>query len=341
MFEIISGEAFHEAGVDTPSSCSSSSDEEVLLNNGPLSEDKSPCSLSSGLNDQSETSENQDQDQTSILNTPPVDHCTRNELINSPDDDLEDDVGTEISYSGASCNIPSPCPSERVEATEAIQYRDVLLLFRFNDRDLPFELRQIIMSELRLLTLLEAGLPSWVIFFQSYPVFCHMYRPWMCPLARSLYVAISFVTVVIGFYDLYKNVPVLKATASRLFGPLFDWIETWEMVSRIKYLGTMLFLHNAEKAIMWFLMVTRTFRSLFSVLTQPLVAPFMAIVDVLFPFWNVFIQMGDRLYSFISILVGTSWNMLDNIMDTLLLPVWYISSVICNFGNLIFSLDLY
>ncbi|KAC9767784.1 hypothetical protein E3N88_45284 [Mikania micrantha] len=94
----------------------------------------------------------------------------------------------------ASCQLPSPCPSECVEATEASQYRDVLLLFRFND-------------------------------------------------------------LLIGFYDLYKNIPVLKATASRLFGPLFDWIETWEMVSRIKYLGTMLFLHNAEKAIMWLLML--------------------------------------------------------------------------------------
>ncbi|KAL4326054.1 hypothetical protein GQ457_11G004360 [Hibiscus cannabinus] len=131
----------------------------------------------------------------------------------------------------------------------AKKYRDVLLLFRFDDRDLPFKLQQIIMPDLRLLRLLEAGLPSWVIFLQSYPGFCHIYRPWMCPMARALYVLISVITVVIGFYDLYKNVPVLKATAARLCGPLFDWIETWEMVSRIKYLGTMLFLHNCQKAV--------------------------------------------------------------------------------------------
>ncbi|MBA0847766.1 hypothetical protein Goshw_022925, partial [Gossypium schwendimanii] len=133
-------------------------------------------------------------------------------------------------------------------AVEATLYRDVLLLFRFDDRDLPFKLQQIITPDLRLLRLLEAGLPSWVLFLQSYPGFCHIYRPWMCPLARALYVLISVITVVIGFYDLYKNVPVLKATAARLCGPLFDWIETWEMVSRIKYLGTMLFLHNCQKA---------------------------------------------------------------------------------------------
>ncbi|XP_024959745.1 uncharacterized protein LOC112500486 [Cynara cardunculus var. scolymus] len=314
------GEVVHDAGMDSPSFCSTSDDGTDVL-----AEDESLCSPSGSLGDLSENLE----DQTSVSRTPSPDEPYKRRK-NSQDIDVDGDLYTETSYSGtASCQIPSPCPSECEGATEAIQYRDVLLLFRFNDRDLPFALRKIIMSDLRLLTLLEAGLPSWVVFFQSYPVFCHIYRPWMCPLARALYVAISFVTVVIGFYDLYKNVPVLKATASRMFGPLFDWIETWEMISRIKYLGTMLFLHNAEKAIMWFLMVTRTVRSLFSVLTQPLVAPFLVVMDALFPFCNFFIEMGESLYSFICILLDTSWNVLEDLIEILLLPVWFISSAIC------------
>nr|XP_043629248.1 uncharacterized protein LOC122600575 [Erigeron canadensis] len=331
----IIGEAFHEAGMDTPSPCSSTDDEKIL-SDSVLSGDEFECSPRSSNGGQLETLENRDQ--TSIPDASPVDLYMRTEPMNSPDIDLQSDYSTGVSFSEtASYHIPSPCPSECVEATESIQYKDVLLLFRFNDRDLPFELQKIIMSDLRLLTLLEAGLPSWVIFFQSYPVFCNLYRPWMCPLARSLYVAISLVTVVIGFYDLYKNVPVLKATASRLFGPLFDWIETWEMVSRIQYLGTMLFLHNVEKAVMWFLMMTRTFRSLVSVITQPLVAPLLLVLDGLFPFCNTFIQMGGRLYSFICILMVTSWNLLDNVIDTLLLPVWYISSAICDFATSVMS----
>ncbi|KAJ0969181.1 hypothetical protein J5N97_022058 [Dioscorea zingiberensis] len=99
-------------------------------------------------------------------------------------------------------------------------YSHKLLLFRFNDSLLPFKLKQIIISEVRLLTLLESGLPSWVIFFQSYPLFCQFYRPWMRHLARTLYILISLVTVIIGFYDLYKNVPLLKVTASRICGPV-------------------------------------------------------------------------------------------------------------------------
>ncbi|RVW97376.1 hypothetical protein CK203_026344 [Vitis vinifera] len=172
------------------------------------------------------------------------------------------------------------------------------------------------------------GLPSWVIFLQSYPGFCHLYRPWMCPLARALYVFISLVTVLIGFYDLYKNVPVLKATASRLCGPLFDWIESWEMISRIRYLGTMLFLHNFQKAVKWFLMMTRTTRSFISVLTQPMAEPFMELLGFILPLWNMCVQIVESFGSSVWILIDSSWNLVDDIVIVLLSPIWFILSVL-------------
>ncbi|KAM3300894.1 hypothetical protein ACQJBY_041761 [Aegilops geniculata] len=149
-------------------------------------------------------------------------------------------------------------------------YSDTLLLFRSRDAALPFKLRQIITSDIRLLTLLESGLPSWVIFLQSYPVLCHMYRPWMRPLARSLYVMASLVTVIIGFYDLYKNVPLLKSAAARICGPLFEWIETWDMVTRIQYLGTILFLRNLRKFMQGLLTLLHAARALLRVMLAPL-----------------------------------------------------------------------
>lgn len=229
----------------------------------------------------------------------------------------------------------TPYSSDSEDAVEDTHYKDVLILFRFNDRDLPFELRQIIMSDVRLLTLLESGLPSWVIFLQSYPGFCHLYRPWMCPLARTLYVLISVVTVLIGFYDLYKNVPVLKATASRLCGPLLDWIETWDMVSRIKYLGTMLFLHNSEKAVKWFLMLTRTFKSFISILTQPMAGPVFEFLDLILPFWNACIEMLDSLFSVIWIVMESSFSLVENLVEIVLMPMWFVLSSIWNIGRLI------
>ncbi|CAI0460258.1 unnamed protein product [Linum tenue] len=225
-------------------------------------------------------------------------------------------------------NSEADCSSSNCEngSLEAKEYKDVLILMRFDDHDLPSKLRQIVMADLRLLTLLEAGLPSWVIFLQSYPGFCHLYRPWMCPLARALYVSISIVTVMIGFYDLYKNVPVLKATASRLCGPLFDWIETWEMVSRIKYLGTMLFLHNFQKAVTWSLMITRTFRSFLSVFTQPLVGPLVELVGFLLPLWNEVIEIVERLFSVVWLVVGTTCNMVGDVLEFFLWPIWVVLS---------------
>ncbi|KAJ4730107.1 G1/S-specific cyclin-E protein [Melia azedarach] len=233
----------------------------------------------------------------------------------------------DLSYNSVTCT------AECENSVEATQYCDVLILFRFNDRDLPFKLRQVIMSDLRLLTLLEAGLPSWVIFLQSYPGFCHMYRPWMCPLARALYVIISVVTVLIGFYDLYKNVPVLKATASRLCGPFFDWIETWEMVSRIKYLGTMLFLHNFQKAVKWFLAITRTMRSFFSVITLPLAEPFMEILSFLIPMWNTFFQAVESVCSVIWTIIDSSYSLVGDIIEVILLPISLIISVFWKIAN--------
>uniref|UniRef100_A0A2P2JJV8 Uncharacterized protein MANES_12G069800 n=1 Tax=Rhizophora mucronata TaxID=61149 RepID=A0A2P2JJV8_RHIMU len=222
------------------------------------------------------------------------------------------------------------CTSDSESSVEAKLYQDVLVLFRFNDHDLPFKLRQIIMSDLRLLTLLEAGLPSWVIFLQSYPVFCHLYRPWMCPLARALYVLISVVTVLIGFYDLYKNVPVLKAS---LWGPLFDWIESWEMVSRIKYLGTMLFLHNFEKAVKWFLMLTRTMRSFFSVFTQPLVEPVMEILGFVVPVWNMFMEVAESLCSVVWVVISSTFTTVGGLIEFILWPMWFVILIIWNTGG--------
>ncbi|KAJ0986504.1 hypothetical protein J5N97_004860 [Dioscorea zingiberensis] len=238
------------------------------------------------------------------------------EIVSSP----RRSISSSSSFSSESENEPLIFGSTN--------HKDVLILFRFNDHDLPFRLKDIIMSDLRLLTLLEYGLPSWVIFLQSYPVFCKIYRPWMCPLARALYVLISIVTVLIGFYDLYKNVPLLKSTVARLFGPFFEWIENWEMISRIRYLGTMLFLHNFEKAVKWFLMITRACKSLLSVLSKPFIGPVMELVDFILPFWNVCLETVESLSSLLFILFGSTCSMALGIVQVILWPFWFIFTVI-------------
>lgn len=199
-------------------------------------------------------------------------------------------------------------------------YSDTLILFRFNDSLLPFKLNQIIMSDIRLLTLLESGLPPWVIFFQSYPLFCYVYRPWMRLLVRTVHILISLVTVLVGFYDLYKNVPLLKATAARLCGPFFDWIETWDMVTRIRYLGTMFFLQNIQRSLNWLLLMARTTKALVAVISKPLLCPLGEVIEFISPLLNIFVEISEFFYSTVSSVVNLIYTMVTVFAEVFLRP---------------------
>lgn len=282
-----------------------------------------------------EYSEKIEQTTSMALRTPPSGTYKRRKVMNSfrAGEEVESyckEMLSDIDNS-FTCYETSSCVSDN--AVEATQYKDVLILFRFNDRDLPFKLKQVIIFDLRLLTLLEAGLPSWVIFLQSYPVFCNLYRPWMCPLARILYVMISVVTVLIGLYDLYKNVPMLKATASHLCGPLFDWIETQDMVSRIKYLGTMLFLHYFQKAFTWCLALTKTARSFFSVLIQPLAKPLVKLFGCFLPILNILFDVVESIFYVVWEVIETFCNMVGLLLELIFSPLWLIVTVVWRTGK--------
>lgn len=213
-------------------------------------------------------------------------------------------------------------------ASEIVDYKDVLIIFKFNEAWLPFELKKVITSDLRLLRLLESGLPSWVIFFQSYPIFCQMYCPWMRPLARTLYILISITTVLIGFYDLYKNVPVLKATASRICGPLFDWIEAWEMVSRLKYLGTMLFLQNFEKAFRWSLTVIRAAKQLTSILARPMVEPLVELGEFILPLWDLYVDKAEDCMNMVWMVMSSTFSCVVYLLQILIWPFLILLSLL-------------
>ncbi|KAB1202599.1 hypothetical protein CJ030_MR8G006106 [Morella rubra] len=325
------GEEFYDAEENFPRTIPVDDDDDDNVCSGDTDtdvEDNSLLSLGSDFSVYPATNGNR----TSGLHTPPPPSgpYKRRKVMKSLSAGVQVDTYSEEIHGEINDSLENSetCSSNYEEVIEATQYRDVLILVRFNDRDLPFKLRQIIMSDLRLLTLLEAGLPSWVIFLQSYPGFCHLYRPWMCPLVRALYVLMSVVTVLIGFYDLYKNVPVLKATAFRLCGPLLDWIETWEMVSRIKYLGTMLFLHNFQKAVQWFLTITRATRSFLSIFTKPLALPLLDLFEFLLPIWNALFEVVQSFCSVMGIVIGSFFNIVENLVEILLLPVWLGLSVI-------------
>lgn len=249
--------------------------------------------------------------------------------------------------SDLSDDVSSSCSLQDVGDDAPLVYRDTLLLFRFCDPILPLELKQIIMANQRLLKMLESGLPSWVIFLQSYPVVSKFYRPWMRPLAKTMYILVSIVTVIIGFYDLYKNVPVLKAMAARICGPLFEWIEAWEMVSRIKYLGTVLFLQNWEKAFRWLLLVFRTTRNLSAIIMKPMIEPLEELSELIWPVWSLIFESVWGLTSLVWMLVSSVFEFTNNLVQLIVWPFtvlltatwtlvsWLLYPIICAVWGLI------
>eukprot|EP00250_Pteridium_aquilinum_P013278 c21247_g1_i1 orf=661-2994(+) len=229
--------------------------------------------------------------------------------------------------SHSSDDISSSWSLEDENEEEAV-YIDTLLIFRFCDPILPLELKQIITADQRLLKMLESGLPSWVIFLQSYPVVRKLYRPWMRPLAKTMYILVSIITVIIGFYDLYKNVPVLKATAARICGPFFEWIEAWEMVSRVKYLGTVLFLQNWEKAFRWLLLAFGTMKKLSNLILQPMIEPLEELVDLVWPVWNLIIDSVWGLTSLLWMMCSSVFEYTNLILQLLVLPfIWSLTAL--------------
>ncbi|WIA36664.1 hypothetical protein OEZ86_007948 [Tetradesmus obliquus] len=100
---------------------------------------------------------------------------------------------------------------------------------KFRDPTLPHQLSKILKNEsksnVRLLKLYESGLPGWAIVLPSYGLW---YRPWMRRVTWLLFVLLSVVSMAMGFYDLYKNVPYFKQAIVAMFSPaaaVFEWLE--------------------------------------------------------------------------------------------------------------------
>lgn len=105
-----------------------------------------------------------------------------------------------------------------------------------------------------------------------------------------------------------------------------------------KYLGTMLFLHNFEKAVHWFLMLTRTFKSSISILTQPIAGPLVDFLNLIVPFWNMCLEILESLFSVIGIVMESLLSLVENLVEIVLLPMWFILSSIWTFAISIFGM---
>lgn len=120
-------------------------------------------------------------------------------------------------------------------------YEFRLITLYWTDPMLSEGLRPVIEGNEGLLKLYESGLPSWAVFFCHYGLY---YRPWLRLLTWILFYTFTTVSLVIGFYDLWRTLPGLQALLLRVLGgvwlPPLEWIQTHTRV-RLSLLLTYIF----------------------------------------------------------------------------------------------------
>ncbi len=104
------------------------------------------------------------------------------------------------------------------------EHKNQMLMAYFDDPLFPYLMRELLKNRGNkpLLRMYERGLPSWALFLPSYGL---PYRPWMRRVMTVVIFLVSLVTMLLGFYDLYKNIPLLRETMQNTFGSLYLWLE--------------------------------------------------------------------------------------------------------------------
>lgn len=102
--------------------------------------------------------------------------------------------------------------------------RNETINFRFDDPFLPYVLREVIHDpdHPELLRLYEAGLPAWAILL---PQYTGLYRRSMRIFISGILLLISCISMLLGFYDLYKRIPAVRALLKQVMGPMSSKLE--------------------------------------------------------------------------------------------------------------------
>lgn len=201
-------------------------------------------------------------------------------------------------------------------------YNQTLVAY-FDDPVIPFFFRDLVKNpeNKHLLRMYERGIPSWAVFLPSYGL---PYRPWMRSLMAFLIFCVSLVTMLLGFYDLYKYIPMLRESLHAVFGSLFETFEQ-AIIFRLSCL------------LGYILATSKYFEVLFSYMSLPLNAIYSIIEYSTKPLkmmLYLFQPLYYLIYSVFYIVMMLLVHLRDVVMTTLSLPVEIISSLLYTIQDL-------
>ena len=173
------------------------------------------------------------------------------------------------------------------------------VVVHFDDPHLPDALRLHVEGRQRLLQLYESGLPSWALFLATYGFY---YRPYMRTVSRYLFVLVSVLSMMAGFYDLYKHVPGVNAIIASMWAPFIEFLEQHTSI-RLSILASYLFTQSAIFAPLMaqLSVVARLMRSATAALWRPIAAVFGGV-------WRDIAAVCSIGFSAVSITLRALWG---------------------------------
>lgn len=157
------------------------------------------------------------------------------------------------------------------------EYLHFTIAAYFDDPIFPYFVKKLLKNPRykSLLTMYERGIPSWAQFLPSYGL---PYRPWMRRVMAVVIFIFSLITMLLGFYDLYKNIPQLREFLSSTFGNFFIMFEEAIILRLSVLLG---YLIASSQSFQYFLLNTLACTDFFKGILEICTTGINAVIDVI------------------------------------------------------------
>ena len=203
------------------------------------------------------------------------------------------------------------------------KYRTIVAYFE--DPILPYFMKKLVRNpdNTFLLRKYERGIPSWAVFLPSYGL---PYRPWMRRAMAFLIFCVSLITMILGFYDLYKNIPRLRESLHMVFGTVFEDFEQ-AIILRLSFLLGYIFATN------------ELFRNLIAIVFTPLQSLFQIIDFSLNPVKSLLSTLQPLVKVF-SLLIRVIYFLATQVKDFVLIFMSLPFDIVWGTGYGIYSLAI-
>jgi hypothetical protein len=218
-----------------------------------------------------------------------------------------------------------------VQPLQTLKHYNTMVVVYTQDPNFNGVLRDVLMPEpgtfpyttsvqeqKRLLSMYEAGMPTWTIFFSRYGL---PYRRWFRLVAVMLVNLWPLIALGVGFYDLYKHMPYLKEFLADTLTPLTGWMEH-HFTLRISMLVT--YLVTVSYSV---LQALHSFGKSSIALTNFVVAPILPIIQAFsllkYPFIFAWTTVTFVLGPVITLL-SALWLLVTTVLAGPFRMMWYV-----------------